>query len=60
MEKDGSNIKRVMLYQVSIIDCNAMLKHGPQASVTTNTSAYGLGFVYLILSGHIFNIAHHD
>ena len=60
MEKDGSNMKWDMVYQVSIMDCNAMLKHGPQASVTTSTSAYGLRFVYLIPSGHIFNIAQHE
>ena len=32
-------------------------KHGPRASVTTKTSAFGLGFCLLSPSGHVFHIA---
>ena len=30
-------------------------KHGPRASVTTKTSAFGLGFCLLSPSGHVFS-----
>ena len=30
-------------------------KHGPRASVTTKTSAFGLGFCLLSPSGHVFH-----
>ena len=32
-------------------------KHGPRASVTTKTSAFGLGFCLLSPSGHVFHTA---
>ena len=32
-------------------------KHGPRASVTTKTSAFGLGFCLLSPSGHVFQTA---
>ena len=32
-------------------------KHGPRASVTTKTSAFGLGFCLLSPSGHVFHMA---
>ena len=32
-------------------------KHGPMASVTTKTSAFGLGFCLLSPSGHVFHMA---
>ena len=31
-------------------------KHGPRASVTTKTSAFGLGFCLLSPSGHVFRV----
>ena len=34
---------------------HAVWKHGPRASVTTKTSAFGLGFCLLIPSGHVFS-----
>ena len=32
-------------------------KHGPRASVTTKTSAFGLGFCLLSSSGYVFHMA---
>ena len=32
-------------------------KHGPWASITTNTAAFGLGFCLLNPSGHVFHAA---
>ena len=32
-----------MLHKVLVMTCHARLKHGSGASVTTQTSAYGLG-----------------
>ena len=32
-------------------------KHGPRASLTTKTSAFGLGFCLLSPSGHVFHMA---
>ena len=42
------------IWSWSLMPCE---KHGPRASVTTKTSAFGLGFCLLSPSGHVFHTA---
>ena len=43
-----------LLWSWSPMPCE---KHGPRASITTKTSAFGLGFCLLSPSGHVFHTA---
>ena len=43
-----------MIWSWSSMPCE---KHGPRASVTTKTSAFGIGFCLLSPAGHVFHTA---